>query len=258
MLFVSWNVNGLRSVLGKNLLESLQAWNADVVCLQETKARAQQIDVDWAALGYHAFWSEAEKPGYSGVLTLTRRPPLNVWRLGIADFDREGRVLGLDFPELTIVNGYFPNSQEGGARLDYKLAFCLALEEKLENHKKIQKHILLCGDLNIAHQPIDLTNPKQNEKNPGYLPEERAWMSHFLGLGWKDSFRALYPDTVKYSWWSYRFNARQKNIGWRIDYFCTSPEAWGGVQDAEIWDEVLGSDHCPVVLRWNGTGNLPS
>ncbi len=248
MLFVSWNVNGLRSVLGKNFLQQIAGWEADAVCIQETKARSHQIEVDWTALGYHAFWAEAAKPGYSGVLTLVRKKPLDVWQLGIDEFDTEGRVVGLDFDEFTLVNAYFPNSQEGGARLDYKLAFCQAIQEKLNNHNKLHKNILLCGDLNIAHQPIDLTNPKQNEKNPGYLPEERAWMSHFLAQGWKDSFRSLHPDTVKYSWWSYRFNARQKNIGWRIDYFCTSPEAFSGVRKAEIWDHVLGSDHCPVAI----------
>lgn len=248
MLLLSWNVNGLRSVLSKDLLNLIPDWNADAICLQETKARANQVDVDWAAFGYYAFWAEAVKPGYSGVLTLVRKKPLNVWHLNVSEFDSEGRVLGLDFDEFSLVNTYFPNSQEGGARLDYKLAFCQAIEEKLNNLKKIQKNVVLCGDLNIAHQPIDLTNPKQNEKNPGYLPEERAWMSSFLSHGWKDSFRELYPETVKYSWWSYRFNARQKNIGWRIDYFCVNQEAFSRVQDSRIWDQVYGSDHCPVVL----------
>ena len=249
MFLVSWNVNGIRSVLEKGFFEHLQSWNADIVCLQETKAKTEQISMDWSQLGYFAFWSEAQKAGYSGVLTLTKKKPLEVWNLGITDFDQEGRVIGLDYDGFTVINTYFPNSQEAGARLDYKLAFCQAIEEKVQRIQKNQKNVVICGDFNIAHQPIDLTNPKQNEKNPGYLPEERAWMSQFLGLGWIDSFRALYPETVKYSWWSYRFNARQKNIGWRIDYFVFSPEMRSFVTEADIWDHVYGSDHCPVVLN---------
>lgn len=248
MTLVSWNVNGLRSVLNKGFVELLRDWNADVVCLQEVKAREDQIDPFWEQWGYQGWWSSAEKPGYSGVLTLSRHAPDRVWTLDLPEFDREGRLLGLDFGPLTVINAYFPNSQEGGARLEYKLAFCQTLENKLESLKNQGNHVVICGDFNIAHQPIDLTNPKQNEKNPGYLPEERAWMSHFLGLGWVDTFRTLYPETIKYTWWSYRFNARQKNIGWRIDYFCVSPSLMPRVADSQIWDQVLGSDHCPVAL----------
>ncbi len=247
MRLISWNVNGIRAVLGKGLAEQMAEWQADIVCLQETKARENQVDGSlWEKLGYYHHWSEAEKAGYSGVVTFSKKKPDKVWRLGNEDFDKEGRVIGVDFPGMSVVNAYFPNSQDAGARLDYKLAFCRALEEKLENLRTQGREILLCGDYNIAHQPIDLARPKENVGNPGYLPEERAWMEHFLGLGWVDTFRSLHPDTVQYSWWSYRFQARQKNIGWRIDYHCVTPKLGKLIKSAEIYEKITGSDHCPV------------
>lgn len=249
MRLVSWNVNGVRAALSKGLAERMSEWKADVVCLQETKARVEQVDSGvFEEMGYRQHWVSAEKAGYSGVATFSRTEPENVWRLGESDFDREGRVLGVDFPGLTVVNAYFPNSQEAGARIDYKVAFCSAMEEKLENLRAQGRSIVLCGDYNIAHQPIDLARPKDNEGNPGYLPQERAWMGRFLGLGWVDTFRHLHPETVKYSWWSYRFQARAKNIGWRIDYHCVTPDLAPKLTAAEILNEVEGSDHCPVTI----------
>lgn len=247
MIIHSWNVNGIRSCAEKGLWDWLQSSEGDVVCLQETKAHKSQLTEDFLSpIGWNSHWAEAEKKGYSGVATYSRTKPLNVRFLGAEEFDREGRVLISDFDKITVVNCYFPNSQEAGARLGYKLEFCQALSEELSRLSASGRPTLVCGDYNIAHKPIDLTNPKRNEGNPGYLPEERAWMEQFLNSGWTDTFRKLHPDKVEYSWWSYRFQSRSKNIGWRIDYNCVNVPLAEKVKNAWIQNQVTGSDHCPV------------
>jgi len=249
MKLVSWNVNGIRAAAEKGLFTWLESSGADVVCLQETKAWAEQLDETFTARpGWKVWWAEAEKKGYSGVAMYSRHEPLAVSKLGVAEYDAEGRFLALDFGRWIFAGGYFPNSQDAGARIDYKIGYCRAVAEWAARQQAAGKEIILCGDYNIAHQPIDLARPKQNEGNPGYLPQEREWMSGFLGSGWIDTFRFLYPDTVAYSWWSYRFQAKAKNIGWRIDYHCTTPGLKDKIRGASILPEVEGSDHVPVVV----------
>ena len=247
---VSWNVNGIRAAQGKGFLDWLTTTGPDVCCVQETKAQRDQLDEALLAPeGYHTIWHSAERKGYSGVAAFVREEPLSVEVLGSPEFDSEGRTQILEYPDVTILNCYFPNSQEAGARLDYKVAFCAAILDKCRDLVGRGRHILLCGDYNIAHQPIDLANPKQNEKNPGYLPEERAWMTEFLGAGFVDTFRMFSADPGQYTWWSYRFHARDKNIGWRIDYHCVDQGLASAVRSSRIQAEVMGSDHCPVVIE---------
>lgn len=243
----SWNVNGIRSCSEKGLWDWLAASEGDVICLQETKAHKNQLGQDFLTpAGFESHWAEAEKKGYSGLVTYSRKKPLDVRFLGVKEFDSEGRVLITEYDALTVVNTYFPNSQEAGARIDYKVAFCQALEEELATLTRQGRPVVICGDYNIAHKPLDLTNPKRNEGNPGYLPQERAWMEHFISSGWTDTFRRLHPEKVEYSWWSYRFQARSKNIGWRIDYHCVNSPLADKIEKAWIQTEVTGSDHCPV------------
>lgn len=223
---------------------------ADVVCLQETKAWAEQLGPEFTDRpGWKVWWAEAEKKGYSGVAMYSRRDPLAIEKLGVPEFDAEGRFLALDFGEWIFAGAYFPNSQDGGARIEYKLGFNRAVAEWGRQRLAQGKQIILCGDYNVAHRPIDLARPQQNEGNPGYLPEERAWMDEFTAQGWIDSYRHLHPDTIAYSWWSYRAGARAKNIGWRIDYHCVTPGLSSKLLSASIQPEVQGSDHVPVLVE---------
>lgn len=251
MKLISWNVNGIRAVLKKGFGEWLQQTQPDFLFLQEIKAYPHQIDPAFLEeMGYHYFWHPAQKAGYSGTAAFCKVRPLTIELLNEAEFDDEGRCQILEFEKFLVFNCYFPNSQEGGKRIDYKIRFCDSLLQKAQELKiKHQKGVIICGDYNIAHKPIDLANPKSNEKNPGYLPEERDWMEKFIQSGFVDSFRKFNQEPGQYTWWTYRFNARQNNIGWRIDYFCTDAEFAPQIKNAEIFPNVLGSDHCPVSLE---------
>ncbi|THB66695.1 MAG: exodeoxyribonuclease III [Gammaproteobacteria bacterium] len=253
MEIFSWNVNGIRACEKKGLLNWITNNSPDILAIQETKANPEQLGESLInPEGYYTFWSSAEKKGYSGVAVYSKEKPLKVEKLGISEFDSEGRVLIAHYDKFVLINCYFPNSQAEGARLDYKLAFCRAIKEKCDNLVNEGKNIILCGDYNIAHKEIDLKNPKTNQKNPGFLPEERAWMTHFLDSGYRDIFRELHPDEEGlYTWWSYRFKAREKNAGWRIDYLCVNNNIASSVKDAKIHSNVMGSDHCPVSINLN-------
>ena len=248
---LSWNVNGLRAAGRAGFLDWFARERPFAVCVQEIKVRPDELAPELRnPRGYHAFFAPAEKPGYSGVATFTRREPLAVVTgLGVREFDREGRVLQLEFSDFVLVNAYFPNSQRDHARLAYKLRFCAAMLRTVNRHRRAGKHVLLCGDYNISHQPIDLANPRQNEKNAGYLPEERAWMERFLRRhGWIDTFRSRCDEPGHYTFWSQRAGVRQRNIGWRLDYFAANPELCDRVARVRHQPDVRGSDHCPVEL----------
>ncbi|MBP3700423.1 MAG: exodeoxyribonuclease III [Lachnospiraceae bacterium] len=247
MKLISWNVNGLRACLQKGFLEYFNEMDADIFCIQESKLQEGQVDLQIP--GYHQYWNYAEKKGYSGTAIFTKREPLSVtFGIGIEEHDHEGRVITLEFDDFYMVTVYTPNSQDGLARLPYRMTWeeaFLAYLKKLEETKPV----IFCGDLNVAHKEIDLKNPKTNRKNAGFTDEERACFSHLLESGFIDTFRHFYPDmTGIYSWWSYRFQARAKNAGWRIDYFVVSEALRDRLEDAKIHTEVLGSDHCPVEL----------
>ncbi|HSR68573.1 MAG TPA: exodeoxyribonuclease III [Acidobacteriota bacterium] len=252
MKLVSWNINGVRSAERQGFLEWFEDYQPDVLCLQEVKAFPEQLSHELEhPLGYHSVWHPARRGGYSGVATISRRPPLNVQMgLGVKAFDREGRVLLTEYPGFTVINAYFPNSRHDHSRLGYKLRFCRAIRRLCDRIRKDGGHVVLCGDYNIAHTEIDLRNPKQNRKNPGFLPEERAWMDTFLSRCYADPFRLQHPgEEGLYTWWTYRFGARERNIGWRIDYHCVNREFMDRVERADHLREVYGSDHCPVVLE---------
>lgn len=244
--FISWNVNGLRAVVGKNFMEAFKTLDADFFCLQETKLQAGQITLDLP--GYKQFWNYAEKKGYSGTAIFTKHEPLSVqYGIGIAEHDTEGRVITLEYKDFFLVTVYTPNSQAELKRLEYRMkweddfkAFLLSLAAK--------KGVIVCGDMNVAHEEIDIKNPSTNHHNAGFTDEERAKMTDLLSSGFTDSFRYFYPEQVTYSWWSYRFHAREKNAGWRIDYFLVSDNLKNKMTDAKIHTEILGSDHCPVEL----------
>ena len=247
MKLISWNVNGLRACVNKNFMEDFKKLDADIFCLQETKLQEGQIDL--ALPGYHQYWNYAEKKGYSGTAIFTKTEPLSAaYGIGVEEHDHEGRVITLEFAGFYLVTVYTPNSQDGLARLDYRmkweddfLHYIKGLDEK--------KPVVYCGDLNVAHREIDLKNPKTNRKNAGFTDEERAKMTHVLESGFVDTFRHFYPDTEGvYSWWSYRFRAREKNAGWRIDYFIVSERLVPQLEDAKIHTDIFGSDHCPVEL----------
>ena len=247
MKLISWNVNGLRAAMGKGFLDFFQEVDADVVCLQETKLQPHQIELELP--GYEIFWNSAVKKGYSGTAVFTRIPPLKVTcGIGRPEHDSEGRVITAEFPDFYLVNCYTPNAQQGLARIDYRMEWedaFLAYLQGLDG----QKPVILCGDLNVAHAEIDLKNPKSNRGNAGFSDEERGKMTELLNAGFADTFRRLYPDTTGvYSWWSYRFRARENNAGWRIDYFIVSERLMPRVQDSQILTQVMGSDHCPVAL----------
>ena len=247
---ISWNVNGIRAVEKKSFIPWLLDTNADVVCIQETKANPSQLSEELLSpAGYKAYFSSAKKAGYSGTAIYSKKEPDSVMTLGIPEFDDEGRTTVAFFGDLVVISAYFPNSQDAGARLSYKLAFCDAILEFCNKLVSEGKNIVLCGDYNIAHKPIDLANPKNNEKNPGYLPEEREWMTKFTSSGYVDTFRHFCPEPNQYTWWSYRFKAREKNIGWRIDYTCVNEGFLPKVLSSTILADVLGSDHCPVKIQ---------
>jgi len=246
---ISWNVNGIRAIAGKGGLDWIAERRPDVFCLQETKAHPDQLDESILhRKRYHGYWASAQKKGYSGVCVFSRKEPNDVRFMEVDDFDNEGRVLVVDFDAYTLINAYFPNSQAKGKRIDYKVAFCDAMLELCNRLTAEGKHIVLCGDYNIAHKPIDLARPKENEKNPGYLPEERAWMDTFTDQGYVDAFRQVCDEPDHYTWWSYRTNARERNIGWRIDYHCVDAGLAEAVRGVNIQNQVMGSDHCPVEL----------
>ncbi|EHC2201109.1 exodeoxyribonuclease III [Listeria monocytogenes] len=250
MKLISWNVNGLRAAVKKGFLEYFEEVDADIFCLQETKLQEGQIELDLPA--YKDYWNYAVKKGYSGTAIFTKVEPLSVqYGLGVPEHDTEGRVITLEFEEFFMVTVYTPNSQAELKRLDYRMTFEDAILEYVKNLDKT-KPVVLCGDLNVAHEEIDLKNPKTNRKNAGFSDEERAKFSAFLDAGFIDSFRYFYPDlTDAYSWWSYRMNARARNTGWRIDYFVVSERLKDKLVDAKIHADVLGSDHCPVELKLN-------
>ncbi|EAC4371560.1 exodeoxyribonuclease III [Listeria monocytogenes] len=250
MKLISWNVNGLRAAVKKGFLEYFEEVDADIFCLQETKLQEGQIELDLPA--YKDYWNYAVKKGYSGTAIFTKVEPLSVqYGLGVPEHDTEGRVITLEFEEFFMVTVYTPNSQAELKRLDYRMTFEDAFLEYVKNLDKT-KPVVLCGDLNVAHEEIDLKNPKTNRKNAGFSDEERAKFSAFLDAGFIDSFRYFYPDlTDAYSWWSYRMNARARNTGWRIDYFVVSERLKDKLVDAKIHADVLGSDHCPVELELN-------
>ena len=245
--FISWNVNGLRAVVGKNFLEAFSSLDSDFFSLQETKLQEGQIDLQIP--GYYSYWNYAEKKGYSGTAIFTRHKPLGVsYGLGIEEHDKEGRVITLEYEKFYLVNAYVPNSQDELKRLDYRMKWEDDLRAYLMDLSK-KKSVVYCGDLNVAHKEIDLKNPKTNRMNPGFTDEEREKMTALLSSGFTDTFRYLYPDKENiYSWWSYRFRAREKNTGWRIDYFIVSDDLKDKVKEAGIHTEILGSDHCPVSL----------
>lgn len=250
---ITWNVNGIRAAESKGLYKWMREESPDILCLQETKAYPEVLTKKFVEpVGYHSYFASAEKKGYSGVVTYSKKQPIRVDFLGIEEFDIEGRYLETEFENFVLINCYFPNSQSEGKRLDYKLRFCDAVLERMDALKEDGKNIVLCGDYNIAHKEIDLKNPKTNVKNPGFLPEERAWMDKFVNAGYIDVFRFFDPNPGNYTWWSYRFSAREKNIGWRIDYFCVNDSLLDSVDNCEILSDVLGSDHCPVLLELKG------
>ena len=247
MKFISWNVNGLRACAGKGFADVFAMLDADFFCLQETKMQAEQLDLQFS--GYQSYWNYADKKGYSGTAIYTRHTPISVnYGIGIDEHDHEGRVITMEMQDFFLVCCYTPNSQDGLKRLDYRMKWeedFLAYLKRLDSAKPV----ILCGDLNVAHEEIDLKNPKTNRKNAGFTDEERTKMTLLLSNGFIDTFRTLYPEQVTYSWWSYRFQARQKNAGWRIDYFIVSDRLKNHIKEAKIHTEILGSDHCPVELE---------
>ena len=248
MKLISWNVNGLRACMTKGFMDAFESLNADIFCLQETKLSEGQLALELP--GYHQYWNYAEKKGYSGTAIFTKEEPLSAaYGIGIPEHDHEGRVITLEYEKFYFVTVYTPNSQDGLKRLDYRMEWekaFLAYLKKLEE----KKPVIFCGDLNVAHQEIDLKNPKTNRKNAGFTDEERARFSELLKDGFVDTFRYFYPEeTGIYSWWSYRFHAREKNAGWRIDYFLVSEVLKDELKDAKIHTEIFGSDHCPVELE---------
>ena len=247
MKFISWNVNGLRAAINKGFMDFFNEMDADIFALQETKMQAGQLDLQFP--GYESYWNYADKKGYSGTAIFTKHKPLSIkYGIGIDEHDHEGRVIALEYDKFYIVTVYTPNSQDGLRRLEYRMkweedfqAFLHTLDEN--------KPVIVCGDLNVAHKEIDLKNPKTNRKNAGFSDEERAKMTELLGAGFTDTFRHLYPDAIEqYSWWSYMGKARERNTGWRIDYFITSKRLDDKIQEAKIHQQIFGSDHCPVEL----------
>ena len=246
MKFISWNVNGLRACVGKDFEQQFKDFNADFFCLQETKMQAGQLDLSFP--GYESYWNYADKKGYSGTAIYTKHKPLSVtYGINIDEHDHEGRVITLEMDDFYLVTVYTPNSQDELRRLEYRMKW----EEDFQSylHKLDEsKPVIVCGDMNVAHQEIDLKNPKTNHRNAGFTDEEREKMTELLNNGFIDTFRTLYPEQVTYSWWSYRFRAREKNTGWRIDYFLISERLRDRLVDAKIHTETMGSDHCPIEI----------
>ncbi len=249
--FISWNVNGIRAAEKKGLISVIQELSPDIIGLQETKAQPEQLSPELKNIdGYHSYWHSAERKGYSGVAIYSKRKPISVIEgIGEEKYDCEGRVLTLEYETYFFVNIYFPNSGPELQRLPYKLEFNSALHSFVSQLAS-QKGVVICGDYNVAHKEIDLKNPQSNTKNAGFTAEERGWMDHFIDSGFIDTFRIFNQDEGQYTWWSYRFNARTRNIGWRIDYFCVDAESRPRVVDAAILQDIMGSDHCPVLLKY--------
>jgi exodeoxyribonuclease-3 len=250
MKITSWNVNGIRAAATKGFAEWAACYDTDVICLQEIKAFLAQVPSSIVELpGMEKFWNPAKRAGYSGVASFTKIAPLEVqYGLGVEEFDDEGRLIRFKFPDFYLYNIYFPNGQRGQDRVDFKLAFYAKLLEECAALHKNNEKIIITGDFNTSHQEIDLANPKENAKTSGFLIEERAWITIFLESGFKDAYRVLYPDKVEYTWWTYRFRARERNIGWRLDYFLVSDGLMEKVDDVVIQNDIMGSDHCPVTL----------
>jgi exodeoxyribonuclease-3 len=251
MKIYSWNVNGIRAIKDKGFIEWILKEQPEVLCVQETKIQEIQISEELKNIeGYYSYFSCAEKKGYSGVGIYTKQKPISVcYGIGIERFDSEGRIVIAEFEKFTLLNIYFPNGQKDEIRLIYKMEFYDALLDYCEKLREKGKKLIICGDYNTAHKAIDLKNPKANEKYSGFLPIERAWMDKFISYGYVDTFRYLHLEEVKYSWWSYRFKAREKNVGWRIDYFFVTEDLLCEVKEADILNEVVGSDHCPVSIN---------
>lgn len=247
---ISWNVNGLRAVEKKGFADFLNSCGADVLALQETKASPEQLSAALRApQGWHAYFCSAERKGYSGVAVYTRREPLAVqYGLGEDEFDREGRTLILEYPSYFFLNIYYPNGGQGPERIDFKLRFYDLFLRKSKELFQTGKSVIVCGDVNTAHQPLDLARPKENEKNTGFLPQERAWLDRFFAEGYVDTFRQFVQDGGHYTWWDYKTGARKRNVGWRIDYFMINKSSVHKLKDAGMMSEVMGSDHCPIYI----------
>lgn len=244
MKLISWNVNGLRACVGKDFEQQFKALDADFFCLQETKMQAGQLDISFP--GYTSYWNYADKKGYSGTAIFTKHKPLDVtYGIGMDEHDHEGRVITLEMDDFHLVTVYTPNSQDGLRRLDYRMKWEKDFQDYLHRLDR-KKPVVVCGDMNVAHEEIDIKNPKTNRRNAGFTDEEREKMTQLLDSGFIDTFRSLYPEQVTYSWWSYRFRARERNTGWRIDYFLISERLRDRLEDAKIHTEIMGSDHCPV------------
>lgn len=247
MKLISWNVNGLRAVAGKGFADIFDDFEADFVCLQETKLQAGQIDMEF--LGYESYWNYADKKGYSGTAIYTKHTPLSVtYGIGVDEHDHEGRVITLEMDDFYLVDVYVPNSQDGLKRLDYRMSWEDAFRTYVSGLAK-KKGVVICGDMNVAHEEIDLKNPATNHFNAGFSDEERAKMTELLSSGFCDSWRMQHPDEVKYSWWSYRMQARERNVGWRIDYFLVSDNIKDRIASTDILNDVFGSDHCPISIE---------
>ncbi len=253
MKIVTWNINGFRAALKKGFKDAVLNLDPDVLCLQEIKAKAEQLTIDEIEIpGYRHLWNSAQRPGYSGVATYVKtKLDERVMATGfdMAEFDIEGRVIRTEFQDFSLFNIYFPNGQRGQERVDYKLRFYAKLLEICKEDHKNGKRIIITGDFNTAHNEIDLANPKENSKVSGFLPEERRWIDLFLDNGFCDAYRLLYPEKVQYTWWTYRFTARERGIGWRLDYFLVSKDLMNQVKSVIIHDQVFGSDHCPVAIE---------
>lgn len=244
MKLISWNVNGLRACVGKDFEQQFKALDADFFCLQETKMQAGQLDISFP--GYTSYWNYADKKGYSGTAIFTKHKPQDVtYGIGMDEHDHEGRVITLEMDDFYLVTVYTPNSQDGLRRLDYRMKWEKDFQDYLHRLDE-KKPVVVCGDMNVAHEEIDIKNPKTNRRNAGFTDEEREKMTQLLDSGFIDTFRTLYPEQVTYSWWSYRFRARERNTGWRIDYFLISERLRDRLEDAKIHTEIMGSDHCPV------------
>lgn len=257
MKITTWNVNGFRAIIKKDFVQSIQKLDPDIVCLQELKAKTDQLKEEEIKIpGYDHYWNSAERPGYSGVGTYVRQGIMidnHESGLGVDEFDIEGRVIRTNFKDFVLFNIYFPNGQRGQERVDYKLKFYAKLLDICNAEHQKGKNIIITGDFNTAHNEIDLANPKENQKTSGFLPEERVWVDKFLENSFTDAYRFLYPDKVQYTWWTYRFNARSRGIGWRLDYYLVSNHFMSQVTDVIIHDKVEGSDHCPVTIDIKNT-----
>ena len=247
MKLISWNVNGIRACLNKGFLDFFNSENADIFCLQETKCQEGQVELEID--GYTSYWNSAEKKGYSGTAVFTKNKPLKVtYGIGKEEHDKEGRIITLEFEKFYLVTNYTPNTKRELERLDYRMIWEDEIRKYLLKLNKT-KPVIMCGDLNVAHEEIDLKNPKTNRGNAGFTDEERGKMTELLNAGFVDSYRYLYPEKIEYSWWSYMGHAREKNIGWRIDYFITSKDIEKNIKEAKIYTQILGSDHCPIGLE---------